>query len=99
MDATPSPPHDTSGVALAKARTLGEALTLAERWLRSVPDGESAALDAQLLLAHVTGLARTTILAYPERPLAPEDAERYAGLVMRRVAHEPVAYLTGHREF
>lgn len=99
MDATPPQPGETSGAAIASARTLGEALTLAEQWLRAVPDSESAALDAQLLLAHVTGLARTTILAYPERPLAPEDAERYAALVTRRVAREPVAYLTGHREF
>ena len=78
---------------------LGEALSLAERWLHAVPARESATLDAQLLLAHVTGLARTTVLAYPERPLTPEDAERYAALVTRRVAREPVAYLTGHREF
>ena len=99
MDAPPSQPPDISGAALANARTLGEALTLAEQWLRAVPDSESAALDAQLLLAHVTGLARTTILAYPERPLAPEDAESYSELVTRRVAREPVAYLTGHREF
>jgi len=99
MGATPSQPRDTAGAALANARTLGEALIQAERWLRAVPDGESAALDAQLLLAHVAGLPRTTILAYPERPLAPEDAERYAALVARRVAREPVAYLTGHREF
>jgi release factor glutamine methyltransferase len=99
MDVTSPQPDDTSGAALARARTLGEALILAERWLRAVPDSESAPLDAQLLLAHVTGLARTTILAYPERPLAPEDAERYAALVTRRVAREPVAYLTGHREF
>ncbi len=99
MGATPSQPNDLSGAALAQARTLGEALAVAEHWLRAVPDSESAALDAQLLLAHVTGLARTTILAYPERPLAPEDAERYAALVTRRVAHEPVAYLIGHREF
>jgi len=99
MGATPSRPHDASGAALARTRTLGEALALAERWLRSVPENDSATLDAQLLLAHVTGLARTTILAYPERSLTPEDAERYAALVVRRVAHEPVAYLTGHREF
>ncbi|HKT39089.1 MAG TPA: peptide chain release factor N(5)-glutamine methyltransferase [Ktedonobacterales bacterium] len=99
MGATPSQPRDTADAALATARTLGEALALAERWLRAVPDGESAALDAQLLLVHVTGSPRTTILAYPERLLAPEDAERYAALVGRRVAREPVAYLIGHREF
>ncbi|HKW19829.1 MAG TPA: peptide chain release factor N(5)-glutamine methyltransferase [Ktedonobacterales bacterium] len=99
MNTTPPQPDDTSGAELANARTIGEALALAERWLRAVPDSESAALDAQLLLAHVTGLARTTVLAYPERPLTPEDAERYAALVTRRAAREPVAYLTGHREF
>src|SRR5690349_7846008 len=99
MDATPPQPDNTSGAAIASARTLGDALTLAEQWLRAVPDNESAPLDAQLLLAHVTGLARTTVLAYPERLLAPEDAERYAALISRRVAREPVAYLTGHREF
>lgn len=99
MDVTPLRPDGTSGAAITNARTLGEALSLAERRLRAVPESESAALDAQLLLAHVTDLARTTILAYPERPLTPEDAERYAALITRRVAREPVAYLTGHREF
>jgi release factor glutamine methyltransferase len=84
---------------IASARTLGEALALGERWLRAVPDNDSATLDAQLLLAHVTGLSRTTILAYPERPISPEDAGRYMALVARRAAHEPVAYLSGHREF
>jgi len=99
MDAIPPQPDGISGAAITSARMLGEALSLAERWLHAVPASESATLDAQLLLAHVTGLARTTVLAYPERPLTPEDAERYAALVTRRVAREPVAYLTGHREF
>src|SRR6476661_4612263 len=58
MNTTPPQPDDTSGAELANARTIGEALALAEGWLRAVPDSESAALDAQLLLAHVTALAR-----------------------------------------
>ena len=62
-------------------------------------DAETPDLDAQVLLAHVVGAARFTLLAYPERPLTPEQAATYAGLVARRAAREPVAYLTGRREF
>ncbi|HKT37916.1 MAG TPA: peptide chain release factor N(5)-glutamine methyltransferase [Ktedonobacterales bacterium] len=84
---------------IATARTVGEALTLAAGWLRAMGDHDSATLDAQLLLAHATGLSRVRALTHPERMLSPDEAERYAALVARRVAHEPVAYLTGHREF
>ena len=92
-------PQDNFATALASARTVGDALALARRWLRGLPGHENAALDAQLLLAHVTDLSRTSVLAYPERALSADEAERYAALVARRTAHEPVAYLTGHRAF
>lgn len=92
-------PHDDFAAALASARTVGDALALSRRWLRTAPGNESPALDAQLLLAHVTGLSRTSVLAYPERALIADEAERYAALVARRAAHEPLAYLTGHRAF
>jgi release factor glutamine methyltransferase len=52
-----------------------------------------------VLLAHVTGATRATLLAYPERALSPERAARFADLVARRLRGEPVAYLVGHREF
>lgn len=84
--------------SLARASALGEALRLATTWLREA-GSETPALDAQALLAHVTGAGRAALLAYPERPLTPERAEEYATLVARRAAHEPVAYLTGRREF
>ncbi|HEX9036664.1 MAG TPA: peptide chain release factor N(5)-glutamine methyltransferase [Ktedonobacterales bacterium] len=83
---------------LAAARTLGEALRLAALWLRA-SGSDTPALDAQTLLAHITGLGRATLLAYPERALDAARAEEFAGLVARRAAHEPVAYLTGQREF
>lgn len=85
--------------ALAATRTQGAALALADTWLREAGASETPGLDAQVLLGHVTGASRAATLAYPERPLTPEQAERYAGLIARRVAHEPVAYLTGRREF
>lgn len=60
---------------------------------------ESPRLDAQLLLAHVNGVDRTTILAHPEAPVGMGPAAAFEALVARRVAGEPVAYLRGIKEF
>lgn len=98
-DASPDASAGDVSVALVNATTLGAALTLATGWLRSVTVGDTPALDAQTLLAHVTGLSRASLLAYPERPLEPERARGYAALVTRRVSGEPVAYLIERREF
>jgi release factor glutamine methyltransferase len=53
-------------------------------------------LDAQLLLAHVAGRERTWVLAHGE---ACVDAAPIEALLARRAAGEPLAYLTGRREF
>jgi release factor glutamine methyltransferase len=37
--------------------------------------------------------------AYPERELTPTQEQRYLELLERRAQGEPVAYLTGHKEF
>lgn len=60
---------------------------------------DTAALDAELLLAHVLGRSRTWLRAWPEHRLDPGQQDRYEALVMRRAAGEPVAYLLGRREF
>jgi release factor glutamine methyltransferase len=90
---------DPRRVRLGAARRVGEALGPARVWLREAGVGETPELDAQVLLAHVTGWPRTALIAYPERELTPEQAGAYAELVARRAAREPVAYLTGHRDF
>src|SRR5215472_5964037 len=87
---------------LATARAIGDALQLAMVLLRARPPSPAAdtpELDAQVLLAHVTGSGRASILAYPERVLSPETAAAFAALIARRMQGEPVAYLVGHREF
>jgi release factor glutamine methyltransferase len=61
--------------------------------------GPGARLDAEVLLAHVLQQARSGLLADGERAIAAGDAERYRALLARRLAGEPVAYLTGEREF
>jgi release factor glutamine methyltransferase len=61
--------------------------------------GDSARLDAAVLLAHVLGKPRTYLLAWPDRQPDAAQQQRYAGLLARRLRGEPVAYLTGWREF
>ena len=60
---------------------------------------EAGALEAEVLLAHVLGVSRAWLYANGTRAPADEEGERYLALVERRVAGEPVAYLTGRREF
>ena len=91
--------QDRQREALAAARTYGEALRLAVEWLRAREASQSPELDAQVLLGHVTGIGRATLLAYPERALTEEKTRAFAVLVERRAAREPVAYLIGRREF
>lgn len=59
----------------------------------------TARLDAQVLLAHILGVDRSALYAHPERTLSPEQEQRYRDLLARRAQGEPVAYLTGHKEF
>jgi len=59
----------------------------------------SAGLDAELLVARVLGAGRSSLAADPDRGLAPEELLALESLVRRRLAGEPVAYLTGRREF
>lgn len=59
----------------------------------------SARLDAEVLLAHALGAPRTRIHARPEEPVAAKQADHYRALIARRAGGEPVAHLTGTREF
>lgn len=61
--------------------------------------GDSPRLDAELLLARVTGWSRTSFRAWPER-IVPDDAlAHFQSLVERRAHGEPVAHLLGEQEF
>lgn len=60
---------------------------------------ESARLDAEVLLAHVLQQPRSHFHAWPEKLLPAESHEQFDQLLQRRLKGEPVAYLTGKREF
>jgi release factor glutamine methyltransferase len=74
--------------------TEREALADAARGLTAVSD--TPRLDAELLMAHALGISREALLLRQGDAEAPAELE---ALVRRRLAHEPVAYITGRREF
>jgi release factor glutamine methyltransferase len=59
----------------------------------------SARLEAELLLAHVLGTGRLDLHAEGERTLGEAEIAAFDALLDRRVRGEPVAYLTGRKEF
>jgi release factor glutamine methyltransferase len=71
--------------------TVDEAI----RWAREQLDD----LDAEVLLADLLGWERGDLLARGDHPLDGEVIPRYEERIRRRAEGEPVAYLTGRREF
>jgi len=56
-------------------------------------------LDAQVLLAHLLGKDRAWLVAHGDDALSRERVDAFLVLARRRRDGEPVAYLTGTREF
>ena len=61
--------------------------------------GSTGALEAELLLCRAIGADRTRLYARPEDPVPESQCETFFSLLQRRLEGEPVAYLTGTREF
>ena len=60
---------------------------------------DTAQLDAEVLLAHALGETRSHLRAWPEKVLSTEQQAHFQQLLQARLRGEPVAYLTGQREF
>lgn len=60
---------------------------------------DSPKRDAEILLTFVTGRTRSYIIAFDETPLNGDEQQRLEALLVRREQGEPVAYITGVREF
>ncbi|WP_230351098.1 peptide chain release factor N(5)-glutamine methyltransferase [Lelliottia sp. WAP21] len=74
-----------------------------QHWLskatEALAESESPKRDAEILLEHVTGKARSFILAFGETALSATQESQLSELLARRKHGEPVAHLTGEREF
>ena len=80
------------------AKTISEALTNA-RGLLAEQNIDSAFIDADLLLAHALNIRRIDLIIHRDRMLTDEERDAFSDLIERRISHEPVAYITGVKEF
>lgn len=80
--------------------TLRQALFAAANQLRGREDLVSTAVrDAEVLLLHTLALPRSAIYSDPDRPLTANEQRAYAVSLERRLAAEPLQYITRAQEF
>ena len=90
----------THGATAAEERpiTPAEALRYAQA-MCTAAGSETPRLDGEVLLRHVLGIDRTALYARMNETMSAAQAATFLTLLGRRVAGEPVAYLTGYKEF
>lgn len=89
---TPSSPRQPTQLQ------IGAVLQAARRELAAAPF-EPSTREASLLLGYLMDLSEAQLLARSKEPLPPGIHRRFRDLLNRRLTGEPVAYLTGEREF
>ena len=77
--------------------TIAATLKAAATALSVVSD--SPALDAEILLAHTLDASRMYLRTSLDSQLTATQAQNFSALLSRRLQREPIAYLTGHKEF
>jgi len=75
--------------------TIAPGTTLAEVLKASPLD----AVDARILVMHGLRLSRTQLITQDRRALSMDEAPLLTALFQRRIHGEPIAYITGEREF
>ncbi|MGA3184321.1 MAG: peptide chain release factor N(5)-glutamine methyltransferase [Candidatus Dormibacteria bacterium] len=80
------------------ARTVLDVVRLSTTYL-SEHGSDSARLDSELLMAHALEIERLGVYLQYDRPLADDELDTVRTLLRRRGRGEPIAHLTGRREF
>lgn len=70
-----------------------------QRLLAAGLDQRHAHLDPEVLARHLLQWDHATWITRADEPASPEFLAAFAALIDRRAAREPVAYITGSREF
>ena len=84
---------------MSEVWTIGKILKWTEEYFQKA-QLDSPRLDAEVLLAHVLNRPeRIYIYVHFDQPLEQSELAAYRECIKRRVQHEPVAYITGHRDF
>ncbi len=81
--------------------TVQRVLSWSVPWLKEkLPDlNGSPRLDAELLLASVLKIDRTSLFLQLDRPLNKAERDEFKILIRRRADSEPIAYIVGYRDF
>jgi len=67
--------------------------------MRAALPADEAAREAEILVAHALGRDRAWLFAHSDDAVAAAQVDAAMSLANRRAAGEPIAYLTGRREF
>ena len=67
--------------------------------VQSADDLDEARLEVELLYGRAADLDRVHVIAAGGHPVDPAAGEAFEQLLIRRLAHEPLAYILGQREF
>jgi release factor glutamine methyltransferase len=78
--------------------TIAQALKHAIEKLTDIPDSIPR-LEAEVLLSSLLDRPRTYLTAWPEMQLSQEQILSFQAMIERRTRGEPMAYITGSREF
>ncbi len=89
--------HSLDQTIMPNHLQISTILAAATRRLATV--SESARLDAELLLARAIDMPRSYLFAHPDEALDELAVARFGAALERRLAGEPMAYITGVREF
>ena len=73
--------------------------TLSDARLQLQTASPSPAVDASILMCHILDCSSSHLIAWPEKELTPQQATAFSHVLQRRLEGEPVAYITGKREF
>lgn len=85
-------------IAAMHGMTVAQTRRALTRQFRDAGIG-SPELDARVLIGHVLGLDHAGLIAAAAQPVLAADLERVESVARRRLAGEPVARITGTREF
>lgn len=84
-------------IRLIGDNSIANLINQGQKFLQSISD--SAKLDVEILLSFVLNKQRVYLLTWPEKMLSDDQLNCFLPLLARRMQGEPIAYITGVKEF